>query len=855
MQRANSLKPALRTQAQGLNGPGTRPKLENRSGSGLSSVQFQAGVDARSYIKTPSRSSERLDGRYERVFKKLGSAEGVPSLQSASNAHESNSNSNNETEKFRKSFSDISDSKSLGVNRKDGEPYGSKILRITLSGLGLFFYLRVAISAIVCLYVLSIFCPGSSDTYSFCGDPKFHGLYHDYPSVSLISLALLGIAIMFVIFQGSGYWICVMEDIRSLKGAKVLLRAWSLIVDTVQPTEHPKLDTSPIFRPIAAFVYYVLSVPLLVLSEILLIVKSPTQLSRHRYFADYEIFRTIFLGTTLSIVGLVLGILVTATNAASPVGISLLCVTFLVLSTNILFIWQYSRDDHCEFTVALLNNSVIGSYIPRLNLSDDRLESDKNSNAGDCPFYRTMRFRSSVDFRNEGQLRDIHMVQLMRNLKVNPKLMKLYFSSANKLSVQMGRIFGNLLKHPDMIVTNVNEHIRPHNAPEALILTPDVDRSRAVLSVQHDHFRPWNTSEINWRDGLPWAPGPRVLSHEATVFPFTGAIAIVSASPDILVELDMGSNQIGDELADDLAQLISKSKKLYYLDIGLNLFTKTGMEKIVQVILNHPKLEFVRLSTVLIPITDLRSATVLDISLPTIYANAVRRCVDSLFECCSAMEDLSGSTLAVAPTLSPRAEKVYMGMIHEIAAREYRRVGRELYRSVTPTVAAHCIRRVAHRLGKYQLSDPHENLDLPPARCVDASVVRMKEIVEERLYASFLHSDFDVMLISRMIEIHNTDIEEFDIRGMPLNGDGFRMILKALVSKEQIRTLSFSYCGIRDESCVSDLVDFVVKSSETLMEVNLKGNRAFNGRKDDIWSSISKSAKVNTPRIIVDNTI
>jgi hypothetical protein len=39
------------------------------------------------------------------------------------------------------------------------------------------------------------------------------------------------------------------------------------------------------------------------------------------------------------------------------------------------------------------------------------------------------------------------------------------------------------------------------------------------------------------------------------------------------------------------------------------------------------------------------------------------------------------------------------------------------------------------------------------------------------------------------------------------------------------------------------------------MEVNLLGNRGFNGKKNEIWSAISQSEKVNTPRIMVDNTL
>jgi hypothetical protein len=852
MQTSDALKPALRSSAAGINTGITKPKFE-RGVSGASSVQFALEKNGSGLPENPAQSLEKADANSSRALKRYGSSEGALVLRSGIRSHGSGSALGSENvERLRKSFSNVSETRSAGPNRMAEQPIGSKILGGFFSPWGIFMYLRLAPLLLPVLYVLTSFCPGSSDSSSICGDPKFNGIYFEYPVLSLISLAIMVVVYMYLMFESSEYWISVIEDIRTLSLVRVIVRALGYVVDTVQPSADSKVDMSPIFRPLAVL-FYGLFAPLLLLNaEVILLAGSPLSLSPHRFFADYEIFRTIIVGTILSVLGSFLAVLAIASNSLSIIGIALLAVSLLLLATNMLYIWQYARDDESEFIVAFINNCAIGSSIPKFNLSEQPL-ADGDERAGDCPFYRTMRFRPSVDFRHEGELRDFQIVQLIRNLKVNPRLTSLYFSANNKLPIRMARIMATQLQKPGMIVNRVNDHIRPLNQSEAIILTPDVDRARATLSTIHDHsLRPWN-NEIKWTQGLPWAPTLRTAARGATLFPFTGCLAINLANPDNLRELDLGSNRIGDELADDLTQLIAKSKKLYYLEIGGNFFTKSGIDKIVKVLINHPTIQFVRLSTVLIPISELRSSAVLDISLPRMYQNAVNRCVDSLFDSCSKSENLMGSTNKVAFKLPPAHEKVYLGLIHEVAAKEYRLVGRELYRSVPPELAKQCIRRVAHRLGKYQIEDPHGQLELPPDRCVDASVVKLKDMMENRLYTCFLHSDFDVMLISRMIDVHNTEIEELDLRGMPLDGEGFRMILNAVTGKERLRSVNFSYCGILDTTCTQDVINFIIRSSETLIEVNLQGNRAFDGQKDHIWATVSNSEKQNTPRIIVDS--
>ena len=848
----NSGSSRLPTEAQ--SGPdaaqANRPRLDRRLGSGLSAKQLSFASDRTELLKKTSTLSlvnkieESQDSVFSEAFQKRLSPKG-------------SWNQSVDVERYRKSFSEISVERKSD-RRQLNDLWGTRVLTASFTPIGIFVSLRLIPLCVLIFYVLVSFCPGSVDSASFCGDRNFFGIYYEYPSVSLILLSLLGISLVFEMYQCSDYWISVIETTRSRKLVRVLQRIMGFIFDTVQPSEEAKFDTSPIWRPVAVFLYVILAPLLTLITEMSLLFGCPFELARGRFLSDYEIFRSVITGTVLSTLGSIGAIVSIAVNSSpSIVGILLLSFCGLSLCHNTLFLWQFSRDDETDFIVSFVNNCTLASHVSSLlpvETNSPGLMLDEA--VGECPFYRSMRYRESVDFREEGNMRDFQVVQLLRNLRINPKLRRVFFSSSNKLSVKTGRLVAAQLKHPDSIVERVNQ-IHITDRIEAIVYTPDIDRSRAILSRLHDHaLVPWNTKEISWKEGLPWAPSRQMKSVDNTLFPFTGAIALAVANSDILLELDIGSNMIGDELADDLSQLVDRSKKLFNLEIAQCRFTKKGMDKILNAIVHHPSLEFVRLSTVLLHIRSIRSDSLLDLSLPTMYQAAVSRCVDSLYDCCHERANLVGSASAhVLPKLDPASERLYLSQIHEVAATQFRQAGRELYRSVPPGVANECIKRVAHRLGKYEIADPYDKLDLPPDRCVDAGIVRMKELVEARLFMSFLHTEFDIALISKLIELYNEHIEDLDLKGMPLTGDSFRMLLNAVKRKKRIRSLNFSNCAIADTSCTEDVIKFVLESAESLMEMNLVGNSAFNGKKNEIWKAISSSNKINTPRIIVDNTM
>ena len=752
-----------------------------------------------------------------------------------------------------KSSSEVSEARKSGRQAANDTP-ASKILHATFGGVGILVFQRILVIWLVVALIIINVCPGSNDSASFCGDPKFFGIYYEYPSISLISLSFLGVVFLAIIYQSSDHWISTIQKIKSQSVVKYFLKCVYFFTKTFQPNEDQKPDTDLIWRPIAALLYTLICIPLFVVSELTLLIQYPLELGRDRFYSDYEIFRSVLVGTIVAVVSMVCAISAIGINSLSPVGIALLVSAFFQLCQTVLFLWRFARDDESNFIVSFITNCSLASHVSHL-LPPDDVSKDTLSEVGECPFYRTMRYREKIDFRQLGEMREFQIVQLLRNLKLNPVTSHLFFSPSNKLPVRIGRLVATQLKQPDMLVEFLNE-IRIHAPGERVIYTPDVSRTRTMLSTLRSHaLVPWNTREIHWREGLPWAKKLTIPAADSTLFPFSAAVAIGVTNPEILLELDLGSNMIGDELADDLAQLIDRSKKLVYLELGLNQFTKKGMGQIVQSIINHPSLEFVRLSTVLFSVISLKADSFLDLSLPTMYQQAVNRCVDSLYDCCQQFPDLVGSTLDSPPRLPPKVLDYYLGRIREVGATQFRLAGRELYRSVPPEVASKCVQRVAHRLGKYEIADPHDLLELPGNRCLDASVVKMKELVDSRLYLSFLHPEFDIMLISKIIETHNENIEELDMRGMQLNGDSFKMLLQALVPKKRLKSITFTNCGIQDTHCVSDLIKFIIDSSETLMEVNLLGNRGFNGKKNEIWSAISQSEKVNTPRIMVDNTL
>ena len=846
MQRED-VRPSLRAQPTGLGNLGG----DSRRAVGLNSVVFQVPLDRVS--KGDSNSSENLGSPKPLI--KFGSRD-MSSIKGALSPQSSLSIGGGNMIETQQSFSELSADRALNRRALGGQvPLGSQVLDVSFSQVGILVFHRMMPLLLISSFILVNFCPGSEYTNSICGEPGFFGLYYENASISVTSLALLGSSLVYIIYQCSEYWISKLSLIWSFRGFRVILRVWNFLMETLQPSEQPKPDIPPLNRTLAGIIYLITSVPLVFVAEAVLLFEFPTRLANSRFFSDYEIFRSVILGTLLAVMGCVLGSMVLSYTGVSIVAIVLICVSVTLFLLTVLSVWQMARDEGIGFTVALTNTLFMESSALKLSGLLNNTAPDDMS-GGECPYLKTMRYRYTIDMRREGELKEFQIIQLLRNLKTNPTARKLYFASTNKLSVKIGRLAAQQLNKPEMIIYSINDDIRPKNSCEALVLTPDIDRSRALFSTIRDHsLVPWNTSEFHWWSGLPWAPSWRIGARDRTLFPFTGAMALNLCNPELLLELDIGSNEIGDEIAPDLSELIKKSKKLIYLEMGSNLFSNKGMEPIINSIVNHPSIRFVRLSSVLISIADLKTDCVIDLSLPRIYAAAVARCIEALFDCCYGTEDLTGSTLQLAPEPLPWEEKVYMGRIHEVAATEFRRVGRDLYRSLPPEAANNCMRRVAHRLGKFTLPDPHDELDLPPDKCVDGSVIRFPDLVEKRLYTCFLHPEFDLVFIAKIIEKFNHDIEEVDMHGMPLRGDAFKLLLRSLVSKKRIRQLNFTRCSISDPTCVADVIEFIIKSSESFMEINLTGNRAFNGKKDEIWKEISKCNKINTPRIIVDNTL
>lgn len=852
------LKPALRQQGSATDATSPRKMLRG-SASSLGSVRFAdsalpatriRGRESR-WLENVNVNADRDDrgsdhgagltvGTPEKGFSKQGS--GLVSSPGSENL-----------ERLRKSFSLLSDNKVVG-SRETAFRLGTRVLTLVFSPIGILVCYRLLPLSFTALYVLASFCPGSTSGESFCGDAGFDGLFSQHPAFAMVSISILVLGFVYVAAQCSSHWVQVIQTIRTLRSSQKVSKVVSVLVDTEQPTETTKISLAPLYRPVAVAIYTVIWAPLLVVSELVLLLRYPLRLASDRFLSDYEIFRFSVLAVAPSVLGVVVGISLMTMNSVSPVGTCLFLISICMIGINLLFVRQFSADDGVGFIAGFVATGFIATTVQgpseTRSVKDEHFNLKLDETSGDCPFYKTMSYRSTVDFREEKMLKDFQIVQFLRNLRINPRLKSVWFAPTNALHAEIGKLVANQLKDAGRVLETVNAlDIKKVMSGDALVQTPDTERCRILFTPALDSA---TVNSVDWRDGLPWKTQPRLAAQEHTLFPFTASMCLSLAPVDLLVEIDLGSNGLGDEVAKDLSVLIYKAKKIFNLEIAQNAFSKKGIKRIIDVIIDHPAVEFVRLSTVLLVLSELRKDTILDLSVPKTYAHAVLRCVNSLFDACAICPELTGTTMDDAPRLPTSAEGFYFLQIASLLPAEYRLCGRELYRSVPPEVASQCIRRVAHRLGKYQIDDPHEELDLPADGCLDAGVVRSASLVERRLYTTFLH-EYDVMLIAKIVEVQNQDIEELDVKGQPLSMESFIALLKAVRKKPRLRSLNFSNCKISDPAVMEPLITFLIESPESLAEVNLMGNRAFNDKKEVIWSRLSASTRINIPRVLVDN--
>jgi hypothetical protein len=585
-------------------------------------------------------------------------------------------------------------------------------------------------------------------------------------------------------------------------------------------------------------------------SELALLLLHPFRMPSSLFLAEFEIFRSFVFGSLMGVMNLVTGALVIVNNSVSFIGILLIVVSSTSLILNIMFVMVYSADDRSSFLSSFVANCLISSHAPRLCV-----EGENNTCRDEFPFYRTLRYRREVDVQAEKNMTPFQILQLVNNLRVNPRLHRIFFSYQNGLSTASARLLAQYIRTSRSRIQINNLDLEKVLGSESIVVTPDSARVRALFSPQEHGLVPWDTKRVRWQDGLPWTQkksddSSRLMAPE--LFSFMAALLIALADRGKLEELDLGSNNLTDQVSWEIAELILKAEKLAVVELGGNSFTIEGFKRIIGAIIHNPTVLFVRLSTVVVDIQLLRSSRIIDLSLPALYSRAVSRTVDALFEACSTNSDLTGSFTTAPVKLNKSEQLKYFEKLYKTVANDFIGVGRELYRSVTPLVAELCVARTAHRLGKHILPDPGDTLDLSAARSIDGSVAKERDVMEEKMYMSFL-SEGDVVLISSMVEMHNDEIEEIDFRGIPLSGSQMGLLLRSLVTKHRLRSVNFGFCMIKDSNALADLLNFLRNCSQTLAEVNLKGNPAFAGKKDHIWTIIDSFPRACNPRVIVDN--
>jgi hypothetical protein len=751
----------------------------------------------------------------------------------------------------------------------------STILANIFTPLGIFILYRFLPLMFYVFAPMAVFCPASVPLgTTLCGSVDFFGLLDSYYVLSILFMLFFGFSFLYVIFECSVYWIDRIQRLARSEATRRLKHSLLTMMNVAQQkelgvaavpparvvVEQQPTNSTGLLLSLPGAVYYLFGPLFVLFSELHVLLRSPFGLSSSRFFGDYEIFRTFVFGSGMGVFGLIMSVLFLVESAGiGLVGYCLLIVSGLLLLANILFAHQFAADDGSSFFSAFIACHYIPSHAPDMIIE----ESGETEDIGDCPFYRTMRYRERIDFRGEGKLKDFQVAQMVNIFKKHCQIKELRFSVKNKISQTASAILCSCLHNGHMESVELINRIEVKELPfsNQLVLTPDVIR---VL----DFFRPnGDTDLVPWDKGIRWQHGFWWIGQESVGdnppvreyfgFPFTVSVALSLVDPFKLIEIDLGSNELGDEVVAQLAQVVLKAVNLVYFDVGGNKFTEAGTKIIGSAISGNMKIVFARMNTVLLKLDEIRDAKVVDLSLPKIYTYAIDRCVEAVFDTVSEQPDvdlLRGDFLTqTAPlNVAPIVIQNYMKRLSNIVVGDYRFLARDMYRSVPPGLHRAIIERVAKRLSKFAVDDPGQRLDLPGDKSLTGTgLVTDHELLVERLYLSLL-SPADIDLIGELITNQNDIVEEVDFRGMPLIGEMGHIILKSLYDKPTLKSLNLTSCFISHPSATEEILGILLKDNADLREMRLKGNPAFRGTSEKIWDIVGKPNRKGHPDIVVD---
>ena len=753
---------------------------------------------------------------------------------------------------------------------------------------GIFFFLRIMPALYLISAPLVIFCPAPSITTTVCGTAGSPGgLYEQYRIVSAIYLVFLGLMLVVISIECASNWIDYFDGLFVRPATQEFQLTLRTLFDvsqqdtTIREKVIASVGKDPKLAPpkrLWSRVAYILFFPVILCwSLIRLLLSHPTRLSDSRHYGDFEIFICFQTGTINGLLGIAAGVIAIVVNG----GVSLFGY-LLVLSASFLFLFaylfssQFAVDDERPHLSAILGlhfmpsrSAPLVDSVGEIDKAEEPVSSYATSSklpgsnptakdpAIDVPLYRTVRYRQRLDYRNEGALKDFQILQLVNLFNKHCQVTELWFNGANQISTGVAAVFcaylvsGRFEAIESINYLNVKELIMEN----ALVISPDAIRSESLFQPSNDsELVPWNP-EISWTDGLlskMYFP----TAKDSKLFPFLASVAMSMIDPFRLVEIDLGANDLTDESVFQITSLITKSQNLFLLELGGNKFgLENGIKPLVRAITNHESVTFVRLSTVLLNVSDLRNSASIDLSLPRVYASGIERVIQSVFEACMEIDSLRSDFFGAAKLPTKRALENHYVTIRDMISRDYRYLGRDFFRTVTPNMVKHVLERVAHRVGKYIVPDPGPLLDLSGDRAVDGLYLNTeRSLLEEKLYLSLLE-ECDILLVCSVIERWNEGLEEIDFRGMPLVGDMSRKILEMLGTRKKIRTINFTGCGIRVPDIAKNVLNLLRIDPPLLREIGMRGNLGMRGQAPVILKVLDEPDRKSHPNVIIDQPV
>ncbi|TEB14921.1 hypothetical protein C9890_0641 [Perkinsus sp. BL_2016] len=686
------------------------------------------------------------------------------------------------------------------------DPIVHRLMRLSITPLGLLLCYRVPMLLHLPLDLLTLYCPLTD----YCG---FRGSIFDYPVLAFISGASLFGTYFFVWREASRFWhpravhgLMTFFLVPFTKGINACLETRQL----PNSNRSTDLTNNTTLLIVASGIYILVSFPFILLTDLFTVLYWPASAVSWNFISDFERCRSISFALFSAPVQFFSQLYLVLTFPDSITAKMAIATTALFATFNLV------NSKHQADTIG--NFAGFVKNIPRLI-------SMKTFDKTEPPFPRVLRSRRHMDYSSAGAFTSDQAGGLARFLLTNKTLESLILSESNALAADSALAIGRALlaerqnnRERSVFKCFNDMDLNYITTDQTVYLTPDI--LRVPLFIMGEAALKIKYHEVSCLEGIPCITKPRADARRLELFEASGLVVLTILQLNVmLIDLDIGGNRITDACAPSIRDILTLCGALTNLDLSLNpLLTVKGVQVFTEALVKHRSLKTVRLVTILVDLSVVRTTKNLDFSVSTVYKDSLKRITERILALAKEHK-LSARDLGYPPI------EDFRGIIQRVISRNYR-VARDFFRSLPENTQTLLVDRVVAQLGHPYAVEPGEKLDLK----AELQDVRTNTNRPMWLYSTQLSTSVVTPVVAVVLAaaIAGGEVENIDLRGAMIGEDGLKAFFVALTGCKAVMNVDLAYNDLQEVSNQSvDLYADLLAKNESIKSLNFVGNGGF----------------------------